>query len=148
MEILDTVMKGSCFWSPTEFKFHRLFCVILVQEDGYKCCTCNCSQKLTAISKTRLGTWYSDSCSFLVHTSHSIYTTASSAFQVSNGSGCCWKTVISCDKKHQEDTDHLVKGSAINKGWKQSRSAYSLGQERISVYRTRVSLLKWQNTES
>lgn len=34
MEIVDTVMKEICF-CPAEFKFHRLFCIILVQEDGY-----------------------------------------------------------------------------------------------------------------
>lgn len=143
MEILDTAMKvsHSC---PAEFKFPRLLCIILMQEDGYKYCTCNCHPGSTRISKNRLGTW----CTTSLPISSSYFPLSKYHSNIRfSYKQLLWLPLESCaisfDKKYLKDTDH----SDTKKGWKPSRSAPSQGQDCISVYRIRVSPLKQQNTE-
>lgn len=109
MEILDAVMKVSHF-CPAEFQFPKLLCIILVQEDGYKYCTCNCRPGSTLISKPRLHTWCSDSLpisssDFLLNKNHSSISFSCKQLLWLLLESCA----INCTKKYLKDTYHLDK---------------------------------------
>lgn len=114
MEILDAVRKVS-HCCCAELKFSKLLCVILAQ-DGYEYCTCNCHPGSTIISKTRLGTQCSASfpASSLYIPLNKYHNIISFPYKK-----LLWlpleSCAISCDEKCLKDTDHLDKDSGLKK---------------------------------